>query len=114
MHKSGKQWRTLVAIGLVLFALANAQSSLAAKHDSTRVKRILVLGDSLSAGLMLKPSETWPMRLVDKLRDAGLEFVVINASRSGDTTNGGLDRLAAQLKRPIDIFIVELGINDAW
>jgi acyl-CoA thioesterase I len=78
------------------------------------MKRLLVLGDSLSAGLMLKPSEAWPMLIVDKLRDAGLDFVVTNASRSGDTTSGGLARLSAQLKHPIDIFIVELGINDAW
>ena len=54
------------------------------------------------------------MLIVDKLRDAGLDFVVTNASRSGDTTSGGLARLSAQLKHPIDIFIVELGINDAW
>jgi acyl-CoA thioesterase-1 len=114
MHKSGKQWRTLAAIGMVLFALTTAQSLLAANHGSSRVKRILVVGDSLSAGLLLKPSEAWPMLIVDKLRDAGLSFEVTNASRSGDTTSGGLARLPAQLKRPIDIFVVELGINDAW
>ena len=114
MRKSGKQWGTLAAVGLASFALANAQSAPAARHDSSRMKRILVLGDSLSAGFLLKPSEAWPMLVVDKLRDADLDFEVTNASRSGDTTAGGLARLPAQLKHPIDIFIVELGINDAW
>ena len=114
MHKSGKQWGTLGVIGAVLMGLASAAPKSGPTRDSSRVKRILVLGDSLSAGLLLKPSEAWPMLLVGKLRDAGLDFEVTNASRSGDTTSGGLARLSAQLKRPIDIFVVELGINDAW
>jgi acyl-CoA thioesterase-1 len=114
MHKSGKQWRTLAAIGLLLFALANARSAPAATRDSSRVKTILVLGDSLSAGLALKPTQAWPMLVVDKLRDAGLDFQVTNASQNGGTTAGGLARLPAHLRGPIDIFIVELGINDAW
>ena len=77
------------------------------------MNRILVLGDSLSQGFLLKTSEAWPMLLVDKLRDAGLDFEVINASQAGGTTTGGLARLPAHLKRKIDIFVLELGINDA-
>jgi acyl-CoA thioesterase-1 len=48
------------------------------------------------------------------LRAAGLNFRVINASAAGGTTEGGLERLPAHLKRKIDIFILELGINDAF
>ena len=113
MHKSGKQWRTLLAIGLVLLAFASAQSAAAEKHHTSRMKRILVLGDSLSEGFLLKPSEAWPMLLVDKLRDAGLDFEITNASQTGGTTAGGLARLPPHLKQRIDIFILELGINDA-
>src|SRR5690349_14019163 len=108
MHKSGKQRRTLLAFSLITFvvlALPGGQSAAAAKRDSTRVKRILVLGDSLSAGFMLKPSEAWPMLLADKLRDDGLNFEIVNASQSGGTTTGGLARLPPHLKLPIDIFI---------
>ena len=77
-------------------------------------KRILVLGDSLSQGFGLTPSEAYPMLLAKKLRAAGLNFQVTNASAAGGTTEGGLERLPAHLKRQIDIFIVELGINDAF
>jgi acyl-CoA thioesterase-1 len=77
-------------------------------------KTILILGDSLSQGFGLTPSEAYPMLLAKKLRVAGLNFQVTNASAAGGTTEGGLERLPAHLKRKIDIFIVELGINDAF
>jgi len=77
-------------------------------------KTILVLGDSLSQGFGLTPGEAYPMLLAKKLRAAGLNFQVTNASAAGGTTEGGLERLPAHLKRRIDIFIVELGINDAF
>ena len=78
------------------------------------MKKILVLGDSLSGGFGLKPSEAYPTLLANKLRAAGLNFQVTNASQTGGTTDGGLERLPAHLKRKIDIFILELGINDAF
>ena len=78
------------------------------------MKRILVLGDSLSAGFGLRSSQAWPAVITEKLRDAGLSFEVTNASQSGGTTAGGLQRLPAHLKRKVDIFILELGINDAF
>jgi acyl-CoA thioesterase-1 len=92
-----------------------AQTANAAPRDSSAVKRILVLGDSLSAGFGLSPRQAYPTLLSEKLRDAGLtNFEVTNASQSGGTTSGGLQRLPAHLKRKIDIFILELGINDAF
>jgi acyl-CoA thioesterase-1 len=78
------------------------------------MKTILVLGDSLSEGFQLKPSEAYPLLLANKLRGAGLNFQVTNASATGGTTEGGLERLPAHLKRKIAIFILELGINDAF
>ena len=79
------------------------------------MKRILVLGDSLSAGFGLSSRQAYPWLLADKLRDAGLtNFEVTNASQSGGTTGGGLLRLPPHLKRKIDIFVLELGINDAF
>ena len=86
-----------------------AQQAIAAK-----TKTILVFGDSLSDGFMLKRSEAYPALLAKKLRAAGLNFQVINASASGGTTDGGLERLPAHLKHRIDILVLELGINDAF
>lgn len=78
------------------------------------MKTILVLGDSLSDGFVLPRREAYPALLVEKLRAAGLNYEVINASASGGTTEGGLRRLPPHLKRKIDIFILQLGINDAF
>ena len=113
MGKRVKQWRT----GALLAGIASilsSQSVTAASRDSSSVKRILVLGDSLSAGFGLSSNQACPALLTEKLRAAGLDFEIINASQSGGTTEGGLRRLPAHLKRKIDIFILELGINDAF
>src|SRR5947208_3834431 len=89
-------------------------STLFAEHmPAAEMKKILVFGDSLSDGFMLKRSEAYPALLAKKLRAAGLNFEVINASASGGTTGGGLERLPAHLKHKIDILILPLGINDA-
>jgi acyl-CoA thioesterase-1 len=81
---------------------------------AAEAKSILVFGDSLSDGFMLKRSEAYPALLAKKLRPAGLNFSVTNASASGGTTDGRLERLPAHLKHRIDILILELGINDAF
>jgi acyl-CoA thioesterase-1 len=94
----------------ILFAQFASTSPL----NAGEMKRILVLGDSLSGGFSLKPSEAYPALLANKLRAAGLNFQVTNASQTGGTTDGGLERLPGHLKRKIDIFILELGINDAF
>jgi acyl-CoA thioesterase-1 len=86
----------------------------AVPRDSSPVKRILILGDSLSQGFGLRSTRAYPALLIEKFRAAGLNFEITNASQSGGTTDGGLRRLPARLKRKIDIFILELGINDAF
>jgi acyl-CoA thioesterase-1 len=98
---------------IALFRFTWLILSIATIHASS-TKTILVLGDSLSQGFGLAPSEAYPMLLSKKLRAAGLNFQITNASAAGGTTEGGLERLPAHLKRQIDIFIVELGINDAF
>ncbi len=71
------------------------------------------MGDSLSAGYGLKPEEGWVHLLRLRLQQQNLNYRVINASITGDTTQGGLARLpkALQREKP-DIFILELGAND--
>src|SRR5947207_7744945 len=98
-----------VAAFLAMMSLVFAEHAPAAE-----TKTVLVFGDSLSDGFMLKRSEAYPALLAKKLRAAGLNFQVRNASASGGTTNGGLERLPAHLKQRTDILILELGINDAF
>jgi acyl-CoA thioesterase-1 len=100
--------RALTLLFVMLLALF-AQSMSAAQ-----MKRILVLGNSLSQGFGLTSSQAYPTLLAEKLRVAGLNFEITNASQAGGTTAGGLERLPAHLKRKIDIFVLELGINDAF
>ena len=113
MGKSLRQSRSAILLALVSLVLV--ASVPAASRDSSAVKRILVFGDSLSAGFGLQSSQAYPALLSEKLRDAGLtNFEITNASQTGGTTAGGVERLPAHLKRKIDIFILELGINDAF
>jgi len=74
---------------------------------------ILIVGDSLSAGYGLDPSESWVTLLQNRLSAEGYEHKVVNASISGDTTGGGLRRLprALEIHRP-GIVLIELGGND--
>jgi acyl-CoA thioesterase-1 len=74
--------------------------------------RILVLGDSLSAGYGLMLPDSFPSQLAEALNGAGQEVMVINAGVSGDTSAGGLSRLAWSLSENIDAVIIELGAND--
>lgn len=74
---------------------------------------ILVLGDSLSAGYGIAANQGWVKRLQDRLVERGFPHRVVNASISGDTTDGGLSRLPAALERERPtIVILELGAND--
>jgi len=75
--------------------------------------RIVVLGDSLSAGYGLPAAEAFPAQLEQALRQSGQAVRVINAGVSGDTTAGGLARLDWALAERPQLVIVQLGANDA-
>ncbi|HSN57723.1 MAG TPA: arylesterase [Candidatus Sulfomarinibacteraceae bacterium] len=75
--------------------------------------RVVVLGDSLAAGLGLPEAEAFPAVVESALRELGHNVEVVNAGVSGDTTAGGLSRLDWVLQRPTDVLVVELGGNDA-
>lgn len=74
---------------------------------------ILVLGDSLSAAYGLSMEDSWVSLLQQRLHRQGYPHRLVNASMSGETTRGGLDRLDATLRAhsPV-IVIIELGAND--
>jgi acyl-CoA thioesterase I len=90
---------------LVFIALQNAVAS---------ARTILVFGDSLSAAYGIRPEEGWVALLGQRLQAQGYGYQIVNASVSGETSGGGLERLprALQLHRP-SLVILELGANDA-
>jgi len=75
-------------------------------------KKLLVFGDSLTAGYGLPYDKAFPVQLEKKLRETGYAVTVINAGVSGDTTSGGLSRLDWTLQQKPDFVIIELGAND--
>jgi acyl-CoA thioesterase-1 len=75
-------------------------------------KTVVVLGDSLAAGFGVEPSEAFPALLQEKINAAGLNYQVINAGVSGDTSSDGVNRINWLLKRRVDVLILELGGND--
>lgn len=75
--------------------------------------RLVVLGDSLTAGFGLAKSQAFPARLDAALKAQGLDVDVVDAGVSGDTTAGGLARLDWAIGAPPPAYaIVELGAND--
>lgn len=100
-------WALLVNAVAVLAMLATGTASAAARD------RLLVLGDSLTAGFGLPKSQAFPARLEAALRAQGLDIEVVDAGVSGDTSAGGLARLDWALgDTPPRYAIVELGAND--
>lgn len=75
--------------------------------------RIIAFGDSLTAGYLLRPSQSLPVQLEQALRAKGHNVTVINAGVSGDTTAAGLERFDWATAEPADAVILELGGNDA-
>jgi acyl-CoA thioesterase-1 len=77
-----------------------------------RRPRVVVLGDSLTAGLGLTPTDSFPAILQRRIDAAGLSFQVVNAGVSGDTSAGGLRRLDWSLEDGARVLVVALGAND--
>ena len=74
---------------------------------------IMALGDSLTAGYGLQPSDAFPVKLEAALKARGHDVTVVNAGVSGDTAVDGYSRLDWSLSEDVDAVIVELGANDA-
>lgn len=83
----------------------------AASAPDTR-PRLVFLGDSLTAGLGLPPEEAYPSLIQQKVDADGLNYQVMNAGVSGDTSAGGLSRLDWALEGDVRVMVVALGGND--
>jgi acyl-CoA thioesterase-1 len=83
-------------------------------RPSARLHTLVIFGDSLAAGYGLDDpaTESFPGVLEQRIAAARLPWRVVNAGESGETTAGGLRRVAWILRQPVDVFVLELGGND--
>jgi acyl-CoA thioesterase-1 len=114
----------LVALPLVAVACGSADSPRSPAATGAAVqrqteperlhapRRIVFLGDSLTAGLGLPREQSTPSLIQDRLTAEGYDYEVINAGVSGDTSAGGLSRLDWSLDGDVEILVIELGAND--
>jgi acyl-CoA thioesterase-1 len=111
--------RRILALGLAL-ASATIASASGTKVAAPAVRAgpaedqpvVLFLGTSLTAGYGLAVDQAYPALVQQHIDAAGLNFRVVNAGVSGDTSAGGLRRLGWLLQLPIAVLVVELGAND--
>ena len=92
---------------------ASSQAAAPAAAPAASRPRIVALGDSLTAGLGLEPTQAYPALLQKRLDAAGLSYEVVNAGVSGDTSAGALRRIDWALDGDVKVLIVALGGNDA-
>ncbi len=98
----------IAVLMLALMTLANP-----AWAEATKPLKLVVLGDSLSAGLGLPAQDAFPTKLQKALQAKGIAVDMTNAGVSGDTSSGGRDRLDWSVPDGTGGVIVELGANDA-
>ena len=119
--KKGSIYKTALIITAMLFAGCNQKPSAttesntekSATTEASQQKTILFFGDSLTAGYGLDDvSEAFPGVIQHIIDSVKLPYKVVNAGLSGETTAGGVGRIAWVLKQKPDIFVLELGAND--
>jgi acyl-CoA thioesterase I len=109
----------LIRLG-VIFALISFSVNQTYGQDDSKTdvaddhskRRIVFLGDSITAGFGLDKSSAYPALIQELAKQEGLKWDCINAGLSGDTTTGGVRRVKLLVKRPLDLIIIALGGND--
>jgi acyl-CoA thioesterase I len=111
----------IVVVGICLAGCGAAKYSSASAvnkplilpETSNGKPKIVAFGDSLTAGFGLTENESYPYLLQQKLKADGFDYEVINAGVSGDTSQGGLERIDWVLGMDnVKILVLELGAND--
>jgi acyl-CoA thioesterase I len=88
------------------------EASSSATTPAAASPRIVFLGDSLTAGYGLAASDAYPAIVGRRLQERGLDYEVVNAGVSGDTSAGGLRRLDWSLQGDVRVLVIALGGND--
>src|SRR5580693_6871784 len=113
MRQTAGRFARLAAILAMLGLTASVRGQTTEPVPAATERRtVLVLGDSLAAGLGVEPGQAFPALLQKKIDAAGWAYTVVNAGVSGDTSADGLARIDWLLRRRIDVLVLELGGND--
>jgi acyl-CoA thioesterase-1 len=109
----GASIRLLVFLLLAVYgAELSAGEARSTNPTSEKRDRIVILGDSITAGYGLDPAQAYPALLQQKIDALGWPYTVANAGVSGDTTAGGLRRVDWALRGGADVLVLALGGND--
>src|SRR4028118_1780746 len=92
--------------------ITSARSPIRIFLMAPRIKNILCFGNSLTAGYGLSSSQAYPALIQQRIHAVRLPYRVINAGVNGDTSARGVQRIENYLHDPIDVLLLELGIND--
>ncbi len=113
----------LVGLSLSLFSCQNdtntttsagaAPNASETKQPGQKRKNIVFFGNSLTAAYNLSPEQGFPALIQQKIDSLGLPYTCVNAGLSGETTADGKNRVEWVLQQPVDVFVLELGGNDA-
>ena len=93
-------------------AEARARTDTAVTAPSAAKRRVLFVGTSLTAGYGLDPEQAYPALIARRIDSLDLNYEVVNAGVSGETSAGALRRMDWLLRAPVDVFVLETGAND--
>lgn len=93
-------------------AAAQEEKKISIAETSADNKTIVFFGNSLTAGYGLDPTEAYPALIQNIIDSLKLNYKVVNAGVSGETSAGGNGRIDWILRQPVDVFVLELGGND--
>lgn len=91
---------------------ATVATSTSAPSSAVKKQIVLFYGNSLTAGYGVEPAQAFPALIGQKIDSAGLQYQVVNAGLSGETTAGGKSRISWVMRQPVAVFVLELGGND--
>ena len=97
---------------MILIILCVVKLNAADPSPQPSKQRVVIFGDSITAGYGVDAAEAYPSLLQQKIDSEGLRYLIVNAGVSGDTTSGGLRRVDWILRQPADVFVLALGGND--
>jgi len=98
-------------MAVLLLGIFMLSGSLVVQAQS-EAKTILFLGDSLTAGYGIDENQAYPSLIRERIAGENLDWNVVNAGLSGETSSGGLRRINWLLRSPVDILVLALGAND--